>query len=303
MPYTIGTYALGTNAQGLVNTFARKVKMTASQIVGKFGLDNCPQSVRDVYRSNNGYSTYFTVCWLVEENDKDNPDELGNKKMPFRSVYWVEGSNDQEVLAATGFEEWAIPVARYDVKGLEEYGVGPAWYALQDSRMLQKMEYDSAMATELGIKPPMQGPTDLAHRINLFPGGYTPNLDPNNAIRPLFQGQLDIGTLDQKIVRVEDRIKRAYSTDLFMMLDQLDRGQMTAQEVMARNQENCSSSARLSNACSPNSLTLSWTGSITSSTATMYFRLFRKKYRTSWTARKSRSSISRRWHRHRKCPA
>lgn len=157
--------------------------------------------------------------------------------MPFRSVYWVEGSNDQEVLAATGFEEWAIPVARYDVKGLEEYGIGPAWYALPDSRMLQKMEYDAAMATELGIKPPMQGPADIAHRINLFPGGYTANLDPNNAVRPLFQGQLDIGTLDQKIVRVEDRIKRAYSTDLFLMLDQLDRGQMTAQEVMARNQE------------------------------------------------------------------
>ncbi|MCB5701396.1 head-tail connector protein [Megasphaera elsdenii] len=237
VPYTIGTYALGTNAQGIVNTFARKVRMTAAQIVGKFGLENCPQSVQDVYRSNNGYSTYFTVCWLVEENDKADGDELGNQHMPFRSVYWVEGSNDQEVLAATGFEEWAIPVARYDVKGLEEYGIGPAWYALPDSRMLQKMEYDAAMATELGIKPPMQGPADIAHRINLFPGGYTANLDPNNAVRPLFQGQLDIGTLDQKIVRVEDRIKRAYSTDLFLMLDQLDRGQMTAQEVMARNQE------------------------------------------------------------------
>ena len=237
VPYTIGTYALGTNAQGIVNTFARKVRMTAAQIVGKFGLENCPQSVQDVYRSNNGYSTYFTVCWLVEENDKADGDELGSQHMPFRSVYWVEGSNDQEVLAATGFEEWAIPVARYDVKGLEEYGIGPAWYALPDSRMLQKMEYDAAMATELGIKPPMQGPADIAHRINLFPGGYTANLDPNNAVRPLFQGQLDIGTLDQKIVRVEDRIKRAYSTDLFLMLDQLDRGQMTAQEVMARNQE------------------------------------------------------------------
>lgn len=237
VPYPIGTYALGTNAQGQVNTFARKVKMTASQIVGQFGIENCPRFVQDTYRSNNGYTEYFTVCWLVEQNDKSNPEELGSKKMPYRSVYWVDGSDSNEVLAATGFEEWAIPVARYDVKGLNSYGTGPGWDALPDSRMLQKMEYDSAMATELGIKPPMQGPSDLAHRINLFPGGFTPNTDANNAIRPLFQGQLDIGTLDQKIVRVEDRIKRTYSTDLFMMLDQLERGQMTAQEVMARNQE------------------------------------------------------------------
>ena len=36
---------------------------------------------------------------------------------------------------------------------------------------------------------------------------------------------------------MEDRVKRTYSSDLFLMLDQLDKGRMTAQEVMARNQE------------------------------------------------------------------
>lgn len=157
--------------------------------------------------------------------------------MPFKSVYWVDGSNQDEVLAVSGFEEWPIPVARYNVKGLEAYGTGPGWDALPDARMLQKMEYDSAVATELGIKPPLQGPAEIIDTINLYPGSYTPTGDGINPIQPIFKGQLDIGTLDAKIQRIEDRIKRKFSTDLFLMLEQIDRGQMTAQEVIARNQE------------------------------------------------------------------
>lgn len=237
VPYPIGTYALGANAHGHIDAFARKVKMTASQIVGQFGFDNCPRFIQDQYQRSGGYTEWYTVNWLVEPNRDGDGRQLGNKNMPYRSVYWVDGQDSDGVLAVSGFEEWPIPVARYDVKGLSPYGIGPGWNGLPDSRMLQKMEYDSIMATELGVKPPLQGPSNLQGRTNLFPGGFTPTDDPNNAIRPLYAGQLDIGTLDAKIMRVEERLKRTYSTDLFLMLDQLDRGQMTAQEVMARNQE------------------------------------------------------------------
>ena len=237
VPYTIGTYALACNAVGIVDVFARKIKMTASQIVEQFGLDNCPHFVQQSYKKSNGYSDYHTVCWLVEPNRQHDPNVLGNKKMPFRSVYWVEGSQDEECLAVTGFEEWPVPIARYRVKGTEPYAIGPGWNALPDSRMIQMMEMDSGTAVEMGIKPPLQAPSSIYNSINLFPGGTTPNDDPNMDIRPIFTGQLAVAELDQKIMRIEDRIKRAYSSDLFLMLDALDRGNMTAQEVMARNQE------------------------------------------------------------------
>lgn len=234
--YPIGTYALATNARGIVDAFARKVKMTAAQLVGQFGIENCPQHVQEDYRKTGGHSEWYTVCWMVEPNRSDAAGE-GNRNMPFKSVYWVDGANRDEVLAVSGFEEWPIPVARYNVKGLEAYGTGPGWDALPDARMLQKMEYDSAVATELGIKPPLQGPAEIIDTINLYPGSYTPTGDGINPIQPIFKGQLDIGTLDAKIQRIEDRIKRKFSTDLFLMLEQIDRGQMTAQEVIARNQE------------------------------------------------------------------
>ena len=43
--------------------------------------------------------------------------------------------------------------------------------------------------------------------------------------------------IQNKISVTEDSIKRAYSADLFLMLDQIDKGQMTAREVMERTQE------------------------------------------------------------------
>ena len=237
VPYTIGTYALACDAAGKVTTFARKVKMTAAQIVGQFGAENCPKNIVRSYETAGGYQDWHTVCWMVEPNDTANPTKIGNKTMPYKSVYWVEGDGSDTCLAVTGFEEWPVPVARYTVKGMAAYATGPGWKALPDAKMVQAMELDSVTAIEMGVKPPLQVPPGLVSNIELFPGGTTAVEDSNEMIRPIIQGQLAIGELENKIVRVEDRIKRAYSSDLFLMLDQLNHGQMTAQEVIKRNQE------------------------------------------------------------------
>lgn len=234
--YPIGTYAIGANGQGRINTFARKVKMSAIQIVNLYGIDNVTDTIRESVNKNGGYDDYYTVCWLVYPNPQASK-ASGNRGMAYLSVHWVDGSSGDEVLAIRGFEEWSIPVARYNVKGLNAYGIGPAWDALPESRMLQKMEYDGAIALELAIKPPLIGPAELQGRVNLFPGAYTPSINPNDNVHSIYSGGLDLNSLQAKIAQIEDRIKRIYSTDLFLMLNELNRGQMTAQEVMARNQE------------------------------------------------------------------
>ena len=43
--------------------------------------------------------------------------------------------------------------------------------------------------------------------------------------------------LAEEIIRTEDSIKRAYSADLFLMLDSITTGQMTAREIVERQQE------------------------------------------------------------------
>ena len=57
-------------------------------------------------------------------------------------------------------------------------------------------------------------------------------------VQPLFEVTLDLDHAAQEIIRTEDSIKRAYSADLFLMLDSIkDTSRMTAREVMERTQE------------------------------------------------------------------
>lgn len=70
-PYTIGTYYLGANGSGQINTFARRIQMTAAQIVEQFGSDNLPQTIRDALQNKSAkFSKEFNIWWLVRPNDK-----------------------------------------------------------------------------------------------------------------------------------------------------------------------------------------------------------------------------------------
>jgi len=77
----------------------------------------------------------------------------------------------------------------------------------------------------------------MAEGINLIPGGVTKLPAPNSAVNPLFNVALDMPHLAEEIIRTEDSIKRAYSADLFLMLDSITTGNMTAREIVERQQE------------------------------------------------------------------
>ena len=156
--------------------------------------------------------------------------------MKYLSLYWLE-EGEKDFLDIGGFQEWPIPVARYLVTGSETYGKGPGWLAEGDSKGLQKLEKDDIIAVELGIKPPMAASATTAKQgINLTPGSYTV-VERNEPVTPLFNVNVNLQHLQEKILDLQDRIKRAYSADLFMMLERLEDKSMTAQEVLQRKQE------------------------------------------------------------------
>ena len=238
---TIGTYALGVDGFGKIQTFARRYDMTLAQIIDCFGVDSLPERMRGLADNEANLSKKYRVNWLVEPNDDRLPGYMDNLNMPYRSVYWMEQSGDNEFLYVGGFEEWPVPVGRYLVNGLDAYGRGPGWFAEGDSKMLQMMKKDYLTAIELSIKPPMKGPASLMNNggINLIPGGLTAvENQVQQFVQPLFEVKLDLDHAAQEIIRTEDSIKRAYSADLFLMLDSIkDTSRMTAREVMERTQE------------------------------------------------------------------
>lgn len=162
--------------------------------------------------------------------------------MPYSSLYWIANqTEDNGFLYTGGFEEFPVPTARYQVIEGSPYGKGPGWYAEGDAKMLQMMKKDLLTTAELMVKPPMKGPADVGINggVNLIPGGYTHvnNMTGNNAIEPLFQVPTNPQWLAQEIIKTEESIKRIYSADLFLMLDAIENKQMTAREVMERQQE------------------------------------------------------------------
>lgn len=236
-PYTIGSYALDVGPDGLVNVFARRWKMSALQIVKQFGYDNCPRTIQQAY-DDNRYEQSYKVCWLVETNENKDNQSNSRFNMPFTSIYWLEGSEKDEWLYIGGFEEWPVPIARWQVNDLDAYAKGPGWFCEGDAKMLQTLYLDLLDAVNLQVHPPVVASSATANGgINTMPDGITIIDDTSQKVEPLYQLQFDLSSCRELIVDVRDKIKRHYSADLFMMLDQLDKGQMTAREVIERSQE------------------------------------------------------------------
>lgn len=236
-PFTIGTYMMESGSDGMINTFCRVCEMTSRQLADKFGEENLTGSIRNELANGTGMKDRHKVYWLVEPNRMADKERLDRFHMPYLSIYWLEESNIDEWLYIGGFHEWPVPVARYLITGNEAYGKGPGWFAEGDSKGLQLLEKDDITAVELGIKPPMMASEDTAKQgVNLVPGDCT-IVEKENAVKPLFQVQVNLAHLQEKISDLESRIKRSYSADLFLMLDQLQDKSMTAREVMERTQE------------------------------------------------------------------
>ena len=237
VPFTVGTYMMENGPDGIVDTFCTKYEMTARQLADKFGADRLPSSIR-AELENGGVKTKHKLWWLVEPNrfHDRNKEVMDKYHMKYLSLYWLE-EGEKDFLDIGGFQEWPIPVARYLVTGNETYGKGPGWFAEGDSKGLQKLEKDDIIAVELGIKPPMAATATTAKQgINLTPGSYTV-VERNEPVTPLFNVNVNLQHLQEKILDLQDRIKRAYSADLFMMLERLEDKSMTAQEVLQRKQE------------------------------------------------------------------
>jgi hypothetical protein len=236
---SIGTYYIDVGGDGKVNTFCRRYPMKLQQIIDTFGVEALPYNDRQ--RLAGGAipdNVLRYVWWLVQPNAQAVPGRIGRLNMPFISMYWVDGCQENEWLYVGGFEEFPVPTGRYLVNANNAYGYGPGWYALGDSKSLQVMKRDYLTAVELSVKPPLVATADvMAEGINLIPGGVTKAPGPQSRVDPLFNVQLDLPHLAEEIIRTEDSIKRAYSADLFLMLDSITTGNMTAREIVERQQE------------------------------------------------------------------
>lgn len=237
--FTIGEYYLGIDHTGKVNSFARSFQMTVAQVVKQFGLESVSPQVKAKWDTNQ-VDSEIKVRHLIEPNDTKDPMMADFKNMPWRSVYWEEGEGGEDFLATRGFKRFNVVAPRWSVPTTDMvYGYGPGWDALGDVKELQKTKYDKLLAQEKLHNPPMQSDASITGFVNLLPGGVTKASGnvPNAGLRPAYEINPNLESFIELIKQTKQAIDKHFFTDLFTMLATLDRTQITAHEIAAREQE------------------------------------------------------------------
>ena len=242
--FPIGSYCLAQNAKGEVDTIFREFQMTSRQLVDMFGEENCSQSVRDDVNQGR-LDKWNDVVLVIQPNGDYQPERIGAAGKEI-STCWYEARTpdegpDAKPLRESGYSErpWMTP--RWNVTGEDVWGTGPGTEALADAKMLQLLEKRKMQAFDKVVNPPMRAPTSLmGGRSSLLPGDvtYVDGSSPGQTFSPAMElNPMALPAFRQEIRECEMRIEDAYFASLWLTMQRIDAGKMTATEVTARQQE------------------------------------------------------------------
>lgn len=256
-PFTAGSYCIATNSKGVVDTFYREYEMSVTQVVGEFGEENCSNNVKQLWRTGNSEASIIIIHAVEPNDNRDNNSPLAKDKR-YRSVYFENGSatstnstnisgssvdvNDK-FLYEGGFDDFPIVAPRWDVTAEDTYATDcPAITCLGDVKSLQLAEKRKYQAIDKMVSPPLQGNTNLRNKISgnslksneiLWVDNVEQGLTSiyGSSYRP------DLNALTGEINNTEQRISRSMYEDLFLMLANSDRRQITAREIAEKHEE------------------------------------------------------------------
>ena len=236
-----GSYYLANGARLAIDTLYRDMSMTVGQVVEAFGLEAASHTVRNLY-DRGAYDQWVEVCHAIEPRRDRDPDKADARNKPWRSVYWEKGGDGDKLLRESGFDRFPAAAPRWHVTGYDVYGRSPGMDALPDVKQLQLEQRRKAQSIDKLVNPPMVAPPTLqTGHANLLPGGLTYVDELGQAqgggFRPAYQVQPRLGEMAQDIAEVQARIRQAFYADLFLMLAQSDRRQITATEIEERRAE------------------------------------------------------------------
>ncbi len=261
--FPIGSYKIGTDSKGRVRVFWRDFQMTARQIVEKFGQDpedprkidwsNISDHVKSLYQSKN-FESRIDIAHVILPNDLYNPRLLDSKYKKYASIYYERGTSGEssnqgffaagtqdKFLSEKGYDYFPVLCPRWETTGEDVYGTDcPGMTALGDIKQLQTGEKRGLQAIDKMVNPPMIGPTSLkTQNASILPGDitYVDIRDGMQGFRPAHEVRFDVNSLEVKQQQVRQRISKAFFEDLFLMLANSDRRQITATEIDERREE------------------------------------------------------------------
>ncbi len=243
-----GEYMLGANFDNNDESLYREFRMTISQIVEMFGIENCPEDVQRMWTTKGGALEYEQViAHAIEPNYaiSDGKSPIGQVPGGFtwREVYWCRGKANDKPLSSTGFHEQPFAASRWDTQANDAYGRGPGEYALGNTIQLQVMVRQEATAIEKVINPPMGADAALMNQPSSTNPGKITFMNSSNGEKkfwPLYQVNPEIEAISKKIVMIQEQIARIFFNDVFQPMEDLrneTKTAITATEIDAIKEE------------------------------------------------------------------
>jgi len=241
-PYTVGSYVIGANGKSEIDTFYLEYERTVGQLIKEYGPEKCSNSVNDQWKRGNT-EAWVPIVHAIEPNDDRDSQSPWAKDKNIRSVYYETSSKgDQSLfLNESGFDEFPILCPRWDITGEDIYATScPGMDSLGDTKSLQLGEKQKYKALDMIVNPPMQGDVGLKTQVsgNIDPGQIIWTEGPTAGIRSVYEGfRPDLNSMVAINQEAEQRIKRTFYEDLFLMMVNSDRRQITAREVAEKQEE------------------------------------------------------------------
>ena len=238
VPWTIGEYSIANNEFNEVDTSFRSIWRTARQLKQEFGEENLSDASKLLIKNNKADEFVIVTNALLPRRDFD-PSKMDKLNMPIASIYWEGSMSPTEMLGESGFRSMPAFFPRWETIGEGPWGVdSPGLLSIADVKQLQVMDRQILQQTELVGNPPMNIPSSFKGRLSMQANAKNYVPDNNSAkVEPTFAVKPDIGAMDSKALRLEQKIERAFFNDLFLMILQGDGGAKTAYEIARRQEE------------------------------------------------------------------
>lgn len=240
-----GEYAIAANEREQPDTLYRELQLTVRQCVRRFGEENLPREVIRLWKEGaKSWDKPVKLYHAIEPREGAKPEPFdapqGALNMPWRSVYWVQGSDKRDgVLRESGYRLFPVLCPRWDLVGSGLYGYGPGSQAVPHVRSLQHISHRLSENIDWQTNPMTVLPTSMRGQEGKFrPGGHIfgDMANPDN-VRAIGENRTNLVHLNEIKEDFRRQLRRIYNLDAFLMFASIDRSNTTAAEIYERRQE------------------------------------------------------------------
>lgn len=239
----VGSFRIARDEKGVVNTLYRVYTETASNLVEKFGEDNVSDTVKDAIRNGNS-ETPFEIVHAVEPNRKYKKNSVWAEDKKYISVYFERAAKKcTKLLRKSGMDVFPYVVFGGTTNGENVYPTGsPGMTALADTKQLITMIREYGKAVKKMVSPAYTGNAKNINKVknlNDNSGSFIPSAkDDSNTIRPIHEvNPTGLSPLYDCIEQTKNSIGQIFYNDLFAMMVNTNRRQITATEIDERREE------------------------------------------------------------------